>query len=210
MIELRLLAGAGVIVIAALAALGVLYGDEVRLVSLGAEFTIPAAVSGGILLMAALAAVLASSLWPGPRANARAAIALACLFALMALDEMFYFHERLETWTGIDWQVLYLPVALVGGVAWLMVLRRLLVYPHAAWLFVGGAVAWVASQGIELVQWDGDVLVYPWLTFPEETLEMTGSLLFALGLLAGLQAWSRASASPLERSSRGRRPARTA
>ena len=209
-IDLRVVATIGAIVIVSLAVLAALYRGEVRLLSLGEEFTIPAAVSGLLLLAAAVAALLVARLWSGSRAGARAALALACFFAFMALDEMLFLHERLETWTGIDWQVLYLPVALIGGVAWLMVLRRLFAYPHAAGLFVAGAAAWVVSQAIELVQWNGDVLVYPWLNFPEETLEMTGSLLFALGLLAGLQAWMRVPAPALAPSPRRGVPARTA
>ena len=179
--------------IVAVGVLGARYGPAVRILDLGHELTIPAAVSGGLLAAAALAAFIVARLGLRDGFGGVSAVALGSFFVLMALDEMLYLHERLETVTGIDWQILYLPLVLVGAVAWLAMIRRLWSHPLAAALFASGAAAWLASQVFEAVQWDGDVLVYRWMNVPEELLEMTGSALFALGLLSGLQASLRAA-----------------
>jgi hypothetical protein len=51
---------------------------------------------------------------------------------------------------------------------------------------IAGAMAWMASQVLELLQWRGDTKTAEYLALmvPEELLEMTGSLLFLMAVLS--------------------------
>jgi len=88
---------------------------------LGAEGGTSALFSTGLLVAAAALAVLLGTgrFAPGGLATW---LALAAFLAFMAFDELLGVHEALERRTGIDWQLLYLPVVLLGGMAWLRAL----------------------------------------------------------------------------------------
>jgi hypothetical protein len=105
--------------------------------------------------------------------------------AFAAIDEFFYLHERLEAWSGRDWELLYVPIILAAMVALLLVLYRWTMATREARALLAGALAWLASLVLEAVQWRGDVKVdgYTALMFSEEVLEVGGSSLF---LLAGV------------------------
>jgi len=72
-----------------------------RLFNLVNEKTIPAFFSGAILVAGGLCSLLAARcrlygkhrLWIG----------FGALLILMSADEVIQFHERLESWTGVDW-----------------------------------------------------------------------------------------------------------
>lgn len=115
----------------------------------------------------------------------RAVLGLAVFFVFMAFDEMLKIHETLEKWTGIDWQILYLPLVLAAGIGWLFLWLK------GDWparlLWTGGAACWVLAQGLEAIQWggfEGDQRVdgYMVMMVAEELLEMAGSSLFLLTL----------------------------
>ncbi|MBM7807374.1 hypothetical protein JOD57_003211 [Geodermatophilus bullaregiensis] len=188
------------VVIAVLAVLGVVaVGAESgwRHLDLDGEYTVPAAFSALLLGWCALAAAVLgrstsrrASTWP-----------LALLFALMAVDESFSVHERLESATGVDWQLLYSPVVLAGAVAWVGVAWQVRRRPEVLLPWVAGAVAWGVAQVLEAVQWDGDVkrAGYTAMMVTEELLEMTGSAAWGTALALQLAAlgvgrhrWSRA------------------
>lgn len=99
--------------------------------------------------------------------------------AWLALDEGVAIHERLERWSGIDWQLLYLPVAALGAVAWLGVVRRFWSRPRIVALLMAAAVAWIAALTLELAQnWGGSPVqaaIYVPTMIIEEALEMIGS-----------------------------------
>lgn len=150
----------------------------------------PAAWSGLVLLGAALAWVAAAIL-----ATTRMARILSATFALflvlMAGDEVAAVHERLQGWTRIDWMVLYAPLVALMAVVTLGLLRHAWRLDRTAFaLLLAGCASWGCAQFLELVQWDGDfetevkVPTYLWLMVPEELLEVSGSILFAL---AGLR-----------------------
>lgn len=164
-------------------------GKPLPAFDLEGEWTVPAFFSGMLLLTcAALAAQLAVV---RARADEVAAIwaAFGILCVLLAADEVLAVHERLEAWAGIDWQTLYAPLAVAGGVVGLQALRHLHAGALGRLALLGGAGAWLASQILEAIQWgDGDRLVYPRLRFPEELLEMTGSMFLGLALLLALGA----------------------
>jgi hypothetical protein len=182
---------AGATVIVVVVALGILHERGVvgRQFDLDAEFEIPAYVSS-LLLVAAAVLCWASGTTP-------ARIALSAFFLFMAADELLSFHERLEALTGLDWQTIYIPVVIVGGVAWWAAMREL-PWRLSRALLLAGAMAWLAAGVLENVQWrNGDIKVaaYAELMVAEETLEMLGSLCFGLAFAAALAQQSRPGGS---------------
>jgi hypothetical protein len=108
----------------------------------------------------------------------------------MSLDELTVIHEHLETLTGIDWQLLYVPLVIPGAVAAIVVLRELYETKLlSAILFAGGIVCWVVSQLFEHLEWSSATEpIHPGLIPPEEILEMTGSCLFGFAALVAIRA----------------------
>ena len=111
----------------------------------------------------------------------------------MATDELVAIHERLDAATGVDWQELYLPIAFLGGLAWLFTAWRLWRHRVGYLLYGAGAVAWFLSQVLEAIQWGvgdekgGKVAIYNYLMIAEEVGEMIGSMLFCLAILVAIQ-----------------------
>jgi hypothetical protein len=149
--------------------------------------------SGGVLFVAAaLAFELGwrdndSSRSPAPWYG------IAALFAFMGIDELTTIHEHIDAWTGVPWQLIFLPVVLAGAAAWLVLFKRL--RASDARLAAGWALAagfWAFAQFLEvLLQKEGvgsgvlklDVL----MPAAEELSELTGSCLFLLVSLAVLE-----------------------
>lgn len=161
------------------------------LLDLDGEGKPPAAFSALLLAGAGLACFLCRGV---DGARRRWAV-LGGFFLFMALDESLTLHETASEITGVAWTVLYAPVVLFGGIAWLLVLQRLHVRgargPRAAWLL--GAVAWATAVVLEEVQSGpetGRVAAYSELATAEECLEMTGNALWLLALAAAYQVWS--------------------
>ena len=128
---------------------------------------------------------------PGLRGRRGASRLVGAGLVFMAFDELFSVHELLETASGIDWLVLYLPVIgllavgslflLIGW--WRVGLRR------PTWLFAAGGTCWAVAQVLELLQWESEFVRAPgyWgYVFVEESLEFTGSSLFLLAALFAL------------------------
>jgi hypothetical protein len=113
------------------------------------------------------------------------------VLAWLALDEGNAFHERLERWSGIDWQILYLPIMALAVVAWWGVVRRHQNEGSNVALLVGGAVAWAAALVLELVQnWGGPPVkasIYDPAMITEEVLEMIGSTLMLVAAILALR-----------------------
>jgi hypothetical protein len=154
-------------------------GASTDFFDLDGERTFVTVLTGASLLAAALGALVAGYLVVG---RARYVFhSLAGFFAFMALDEVFSFHESIERTTGVDWQLLYLPIFLigaVGGIGALVLLRGL----RAAQLtFLAGGLAWLVAQVFEQIQWGADdepIAHYNLLMVPEELLEYLGSALW--------------------------------
>lgn len=188
--------------IAALAVLGAVDAAVVDLETFDLQnelvdgFNIPVLFSGGLLLAASvLAARLALA---GEQTVGR--VWLWALFALIfleaSIDEVATIHEELGESVDVDWVVLYLPLFALAGYLWLTVLRGLAGRPERL-LWVGGAAAWVAAQGFELIAYGGTEEARPGtgvLGAFEELGEMTGTALFVWTLLLILQ--RRRSPSP--------------
>lgn len=119
--------------------------------------------------------------------------AWSAVVTLLALDEGNAVHERLERWSGVDWQLLYLPVLAAGAIAWWFLLRALPARPARPVL--AGAMAWGAALGLELIQnWGGEPIrasLYDPMMIAEEALEMAGAALFLVGGLLILRSTRR-------------------
>ena len=117
------------------------------------------------------------------------------LLAWLALDEGNAIHEKLERWSGTDWELLYVPVMAIGALAWWGVFRRYRSEPRIAALLTVGAAVWVAVLMLELIQnWGGapvQAAIYVPTMITEEALEMIGS---AVLLIAGMLALQKAVA----------------
>ena len=155
--------------------------------NLDGEMNLPAAFSGLLLVAASALGFLVAAVGRTAGIKARYVAPVALLLGYMSLDEVMSFHERLESATGVDWQTLYAPVFLVAAVLAVLLLPELRPFPPAIVLFLAGGGSWATAQVIEKLQWSGDHLLLPWSIVPEETLEMTGSLLFLLGFLVVLR-----------------------
>lgn len=119
------------------------------------------------------------------------------ILAWLALDEGSAIHEKLERWSGIDWELLYLPVMAIGALAWWGVFRRYRSDPRIAALLIGGAGVWIAVLALELVQnWGGAPVqaeIYVPTMITEEALEMIGSAVILIAGMLALQHGVRAT-----------------
>ena len=161
-----------------------------RLFNLVNEKTIPAFFSGAVLVAGGLVSLVAA------RARLYGAhrlwIAFGALLLLMSADEVIQIHERIETWTGIDWQQPYAVVALGAAFIWFKMLR--LMEPGPRLMLIVGAVCWAISFGLEDAQYDSSdhrASGFTPMAISEELLEMAGSSLFLLALVVALKAHAR-------------------
>jgi hypothetical protein len=122
----------------------------------------------------------------------RTGAAMAAFFAFMALDELISIHERLEAALQIDWQVLYAPIILCGGMLWLLMLLRLRPHRIAVLMWMAAAIFWFLAEtseafangwGQQYVRVEG----YVYYMVFEEIAEMIGSSLFLIALLKTYQ-----------------------
>ena len=113
------------------------------------------------------------------------------VLAWLALDEGSAIHERLERWSGIDWQLLYVPVMGIAAVAWWGVVRRYRNQACIAALLLAGAAAWFVVLILELVQnWGGSPVqatIYVPTMIIEEALEMIGSTVLLIAAILALR-----------------------
>jgi hypothetical protein len=150
---------------------------------LDAEGRVFAVLSGVILLCGGALVVLAVV----RRVTPPHVLLLGLLLVFMGLDEIAKIHERLESATGVDWVVLYLPLMALGGLAALDLLRRSR-DRWVSWLLVLGGACWAVAVVLEKLEWPhGDEALpaahYVLLMIPEELLEIVGSYLIANALV---------------------------
>jgi hypothetical protein len=113
------------------------------------------------------------------------------VLAWLALDEGSAVHERLERWSGIDWQVLYVPLMGIAAVVLWGVFRRYRSQTRIAALLVTGTATWIVVLVLELIQnWGGSPVraaVYVPTMITEEALEMIGSTVLLVAAMLILQ-----------------------
>lgn len=115
----------------------------------------------------------------------------SAILSWLALDEGAALHERVEKWSGVDWQVLYLPILAVAVLAWRGVVRRYRHQEPIDRLLFAGAIAWAAALLLELIQnWGGEpvtAVIYNPAMITEEGVEMVGSTVFLIAALLVLR-----------------------
>jgi len=163
----------------------VIAGWDSRAFDLNEERTLPAYFSAALLMLAAVTTLALREAGREQGLNAVWLAGLALFFAVLGADEVAAVHERLQFRTGIWGQAFMLPLAAIAGVAMLHVLRTIGHAPTGR-LLAGGVAAWGLAQVVDaLHKPDGGVLDY--LVVPEETGEMAGSTLLALGVLVAVR-----------------------
>jgi hypothetical protein len=145
------------VVIAAVVVLGALQRyayPHWRFANLDSESSMGLWFAAGLLWMAAGLWFLV--VWAG-RSGTRWTVVWAAALAWLALDEGNAVHERLEKWSGIDWQILYLPVIGVAALAWWAVTGSHRRERPITAAMAAGAAAWAAALLLELLQnWGGE------------------------------------------------------
>ncbi len=181
-----------------------LYG-LIPLFDLGMEANIPTFYSALLLLSSSvLLSVISSAAVKSGSRFARHWVVLAAGFFYLALDEAAHIHELLirpmrdilgSYGRGIFFFAWVVPgIGIVAALAVYFfrlllsldrVTRRFFVV--GGFLFVGGAVGIEMVDGLVAAQYGKDNLAYNLLIVVEETMEMTGVIVFILGLLRYLR-----------------------
>ena len=195
-LPVRRVAAANGVVIALLGALGVLsivFGSPFGSFDLDGERNIPATYSAALWFSVAVLALLMGRIDPAPGLP-QLWVGLSGFFVFVSADEFGEIHERLERIVGVDWQILYSPVAVLALVLWLFVARRLRQIGVGLGLLLAGTVCGIASQVAEAVEYgpgDERIAAFDELMVFEELVEMVGALLIGLAVLTALQALNR-------------------
>ena len=117
--------------------------------------------------------------------------------AWLAIDEGSAVHERLERWSGIDWQVLYAPLIGLAALALWRVIRRYRRQELVTAMLVTGAATWAVVLALELVQnWGGTAAppaIYVPTMIAEEALEMIGAAALLIAAMLILRQMARAT-----------------
>lgn len=188
-------AGVGIAVFVVLGIVQRVAFPDWGLANLDSEVSLATRFSSGLLWIAAFWWLLVA-LTVRPRS---VALWIWCLIlAWLALDEGSAVHEQLERWSGIDWQVLYLPVMGLAAAVWLGLVRRYRNDRGVVALLLAGAAVWLVALTLELVQnWGGapvQAVVYNPTMIAEEALEMIGSTVLLLAAILALQIATRTQA----------------
>jgi hypothetical protein len=169
-------------------------GGVIRGFDLGGEENVPATFSAALLGLASALALALSGVVSDPNLRRGVLAAFGALLGFFAVDEFLRVHERLAEWSGIEWQVIYLPVGLVGAALFALVWRGLRRFRPSDLLLLAAAGAWLISQVVERAQYTpGGRLTRSWTLVPEEALEMIGSTLLVLTFFSALQSTARRS-----------------
>jgi hypothetical protein len=152
------------------------------------EHNVPAVVSASFLGIAGIAAALWACREKGR--GAWASRVLAILFLFMSADEFGQFHEKLERITGVDWQVLYVPIMGIAAIASAVMLTRF-TSTLARWLFCAGGACWAIAGLLEILEFDSSdhhVHGYTLMILIEENLELLGGLAFGFTMIMVIEA----------------------
>lgn len=181
----------GVVVIAVLVMFGILQRvsyPQWAAANLDSEVSVATWYSAALLWVASFWWLLVAV---NARPRSRALWVWWLILGWLALDEGNAFHERLERWTGVDWQLLYMPLMAVAGWTWVLVVRRFRSDGRIVGLLIGSAAVWAIALVLELGQnWGGAPVrasIYDPAMIIEEALEMSGSLLLLVAAMFALR-----------------------
>jgi hypothetical protein len=152
------------------------------------SLALPAMWSASLLSFAGVAWLAVG--WHAPSAARVAAQLLALALLFLAVDELFRVHERIEARTGIEWLVMYIPLAaIVAGCMAALAWRYRGRGTRVPLLLVAAGLCWGMALLLEALQWRGDVQVqgYELFMIPEELLELSGTSLLILAALLALR-----------------------
>jgi hypothetical protein len=134
---------------------------------------------------------------------------LAAGFAAMSLDEVAALHEWMNTFSTVDWTRPAVVVVLALGIAYFPFIRRLAPATRRRCL-LAAAVYLAGVLGVEAIAGDRRLFPYPidsiqyhWMSALEESVEMTGKLLFLRALLLHMRAASAGRAVSVELAVKG-------
>jgi len=164
-----------------------------RMFNLANEKTVPSFFSGAILLAGGLCALIAGRLrvlgtrgwWYG----------FGAFLVFMSADEVVQIHEKVETWTGVDWEKPYAFVALGAAVVWFNLVRRM--DNQLRILMACGAIGWMISFVLEDAEYDSmdhRVSGFTAMDTIEELAEMAGSSLWLITIVILLKRHQRRAA----------------
>jgi hypothetical protein len=157
-------------------------------------FFVPVLFNWGMLFGAGVVC-FARSRWAVSQAERYAWVGIGLLLCFMGFDELLMIHERVEFETGIDFQILYLPVVAAGGLGYLYLLAKAPRWSLSQLMWIAAAGLWVASQVLENLEYDpndNEVAHFVLLDDIEKVFQFTGSALFLLvALLALMRAVNR-------------------
>lgn len=187
--RLVLALGAAIVFLGVMGILRYAHKDTLRPFNLDGERNVPAFFSGALWVCAGSLAALVGR--AGSSRAAKAWYLLAALLFLVAADEVAQFHEHLEHLSGIDWQILYAPIALLAAPLWIVIGRRLHKLQAGFHPFVAATLCALVSQGLEPFEVDSTGAPKPGfrvMVVTEELLEMAAAVLLGVAFLAALRA----------------------
>lgn len=156
----------------------------IGILDLNNEQTLAATFQAGLLYAGGALALLTSTLRATGADMKRWWAILGVVMVVLGCDQMLAIHSRFADSTGVFGQVILLPFAIAGVLAWLKIVRAMWNNRLARTLFIAGACFWVFSQASDLLL-DSAL---NWTTTPEETGETTGSMLWLFSILVWLRA----------------------
>lgn len=159
--------------------------EKIAILDLNNERTLADTFQGSLLFIAGGLAILASRLRVTRPDAKRWWLLLGLVLIPLGAEQVLAIHSRFQDATGMPGQVILLPIAVFGVIAWLKVLPEVSTNRLARTLFIAGAAAWAFSQF-------SDVLLNPidalrWTITPEETSESLGSAFWVFSFLIYLR-----------------------
>jgi hypothetical protein len=154
-------------------------GHRVPILDINTEQTLWATIQGSLIFAVALLSILIARLRATPGETKRWWMLLGSVLIVLGADEIIAIHDRFQEATGHPGQIVLIPVAILGVVAWWKVLNATSGNRRVRQLLIGGAALWLVSQAIDVTV-QGDIR---WTIVPEELMETLGTTcwLFALG-----------------------------
>jgi hypothetical protein len=155
------------------------HGHKVPILDINTEQTLWATFQGSLIFSVALLSFLISRLRATRLGMRPWWQLLGGVLLVLGLDEIVAMHDRFQEATGHPGQIILIPVAIVGVVAWWKVLGEISGNRRVRSLFIAGAAFWFVSQSVDVIFQEH----FRWTIVPEEMMETLGTTcwLFALG-----------------------------